>query len=131
VEATLKQVETAQWHPLATRKEYEAGPNLTGIGPDDPDANFYENYACGSPRNYTGYCSEEVMKLIDAQSQELDPKKRLALVWQIQKRLEEDAARPMVGWRLDYFMQWDYVRNLVPHQSIYNYGRMQEVWLDK
>jgi peptide/nickel transport system substrate-binding protein len=71
------------------------------------------------------------MKLIDAQSQELDPKKRLALVWQIQKRLEEDAARPMVGWRLDYFMQWDYVRNLVPHQSIYNYGRMQEVWLDK
>ena len=131
VEATLKQVETAQWHPLATRKEYEAGPNLTGIGPDDPDANFYENYACGSPRNYTGYCNEEVMKLIDAQSQELDPKKRLALVWQIQKRLEEDAARPMVGWRLDYFMQWDYVRNLIPHQSIYNYGRMQEVWLDK
>jgi hypothetical protein len=37
----------------------------------------------------------------------------------------------MVGWRLDYFMQWDYVRNLIPHQSIYNYGRMQEVWLDK
>ncbi len=131
VEATLKQVETAQWHPLVTRREYQMGANLTGIGPDDPDANFYENYACGSPRNYTGYCSEEVMKLIDAQSQELDPKKRLALVWQIQKRLEEDAARPMVGWRLDYFMQWDHVRNLIPHQSIYNYGRMQEVWLDK
>ncbi len=23
------------------------------------------------------------------------------------------------------------LKNLVPHQSIYNYGRMQEVWLDK
>jgi len=131
VEATLKQIETAQWHPLATRKEYQAGPNLTGIGPDDPDANFYENYACGSPRNYTGYCDEQVMKMIDQQSQELDPKKRLQMVWAIQKKLEEDAARPMIDWRLDYYLQWQYVKNLIPHQSIYNWGRMQEVWLYK
>jgi peptide/nickel transport system substrate-binding protein len=131
IEATLKQIETAQWHPLATRKEYQAGPNLTGVSVDDPDANFYENFACGSPRNYTGYCDEQVMKMIDQQSQELDPKKRLALVGQIQKKLEEDAARPTVDWRLDYYLQWQHVKNLVPHQSIYNWGRMQEVWLDK
>jgi peptide/nickel transport system substrate-binding protein len=131
VEATLKQIETAQWHPLATRREYEAAPNLTGIGPDDPDANFYENYACGSPRNYTDYCDEQVMALIDQQSQELDPKKRLELVWQIQRKLEEDAARPMIDWRPEYYLQWSYVKNLIPHQSIYNWGRMQEVWLDK
>ncbi|OLC38040.1 MAG: hypothetical protein AUH81_04925 [Candidatus Rokubacteria bacterium 13_1_40CM_4_69_5] len=131
VEATLKQVETAQWHPLATRKEYQMGANLTGIGADDPDANFYENYACGSPRNYTGYCDEQVMKMIDQQSQELDSKKRLEIVARIQKQLEEDAARPMMGWRLDYFAQWPHVKNLVPHHNLYNYGRMQEVWLDK
>jgi peptide/nickel transport system substrate-binding protein len=131
VNVNLKEIETAQWHPMVTRGEYSMGANLTGIGPDDPDANFYENYACGSPRNYTRYCSEQVMKMIDAQSQELDAKKRLAMVWDIQKKLEEDAARPIMGWRSDYFLQWDYVRNLIPHQSIYNYGRMQEVWLDK
>ncbi len=131
VEATLKQYETAQWHPVATRKEYQAGANLTGIGVDDPDANFYENYACGSPRNYTGYCSEQVMKLIDQQSQELDQKKRYALVAEIQKKLEIDGARPMMGWRLDYYAQWPHVKNLVPHHNIYNWGRMQEVWLDK
>jgi peptide/nickel transport system substrate-binding protein len=131
VEATLKQIETAQWHPLATRKEYQAAPNLTGLGTDDPDGNFYENYACGSPRNYTGYCDEQVMKMIDQQSQELDPKKRLQMVWNIQKKLEEDAARPMIDWRLLYNLQWQHVKNLIPHQSIYNWGRMQEVWLDK
>ncbi len=131
VEATLKQVETAQWHPLVTRREYQMGANLTGIGPDDPDANFYENFACGSPRNYTDYCDEQVMKMIEQQSQELDPKKRLQMVWDIQKKLEEDGARPMMGWRIDYFAHWPHVKNLVPHQSIYNYGRMQEVWLDK
>jgi peptide/nickel transport system substrate-binding protein len=131
VEATLKQIETAQWHPLATRKEYQAAPNLTGIGADDPDANLYENFACGSPRNYTGYCDELVMKQFDAQSQELDPKKRLAMVVEIQKKLEQDVARPTISWRLHYHLQWQHVRNLVPHQSIYNWGRMQEVWLDR
>ena len=80
IEATLKQVETAQWHPMATRGDYQIGANLTGLGLDDPDANFYENFACGSPRNYGGYCNEQVMKMIEQQSQELDPKKRLALV---------------------------------------------------
>lgn len=131
IEATLKQIETAQWHAMATRGDYQIGANLTGIGPDDADANFYENYGCGSPRNYSQYCSEEVMRMIDQQSQELDAKKRLQLVHAIQKKLEQDAARPMLDWRLDYFAVWPHVKNLIPHQSIYNYGRMQEVWLDK
>ncbi len=128
IETTLKQVETAQWHPMATRGDYQLGANLTGLGPDDPDANFYENFACGSPRNYAGYCNEQVMKMIEAQSQEIDPKKRLGMVWAIQKKLEEDAARPVLDWRMDYFAMWPHVKNLIPHQSIYNFGRMQEVW---
>jgi len=128
IETTLKQVETAQWHPMATRGDYQIGANLTGLGPDDPDANFYENFACGSPRNYAGYCNEQVMKMIEAQSQEIDPKKRLGMVWAIQKKLEEDAARPVLDWRMDYFAMWPHVKNLIPHQSIYNFGRMQEVW---
>lgn len=131
IEATLKQVETAQWHPMATRGEYQIGANLTGVGTDDPDANFYENYACGSPRNYSQYCSEEVMKMFDRQSQELDPKKRLEMVIAIQKRLEQDAARPILAQRLDYFAHWPHVKGLVPHNNIYNFPRFQDVWRDK
>jgi peptide/nickel transport system substrate-binding protein len=71
------------------------------------------------------------MKLIDQQSQETDAKKRLALVHAVQKKLEDEAARPMLNWRLDYFTVWPHVKNLVPHQSLYNVGRMQEVWRDK
>src|SRR5262245_63143015 len=43
IEASLKQVETAQWHPMATRGDYQIGANLTGLGVDEPDANYYEN----------------------------------------------------------------------------------------
>ena len=38
--------------------------NLTGIGIDDPDAQLFENYRCGSQRNFSGYCSEEIDRLM-------------------------------------------------------------------
>ncbi|HXJ84427.1 MAG TPA: ABC transporter substrate-binding protein [Candidatus Methylomirabilis sp.] len=131
IEATLKLVETAQWHAMATRGQYQMGANLTGVGTDDPDANFFENYACGSPRNYSQYCDEDVTKMIERQSQELDPKKRLEMVIAIQKRVEADAARPILAQRLDYYAHWPYVKDLVPHNNVYNFSRFQDVWLDK
>ena len=130
VEVSMRQVDTAQWYPLLTRGDFELGIDRTGIA-DDPDANFYENFTCGSPRNYSGYCDDKIAALIDQQSEQLDPARRIALVHTIQKKLEETAARPVLCWRLDYFAAWPYVKNLIPHQSIYSWGRMQDVWLDK
>jgi peptide/nickel transport system substrate-binding protein len=131
VEATLEQVESAQWYAKLTRGDYELGSNQTGIGVDDPDANFYENYTCGSSRNYSQYCNPELDRMVDAQSQTLDPVARRRLVAEIQKKLEIDGARPILNWNLTAFTMWPYVKNLIPHQVQYNYARFQEVWLDK
>jgi peptide/nickel transport system substrate-binding protein len=131
MEATIKQLDTAAWFPALSRRDFQIGANLTAGGFDDPDAYLFENYKCGSPRNYTDYCSEQMDRLIDQQSQELDRAKRLKLVADIQRKLEADVARPMLGWRKEYFARWPHVKNLVPHNALYNYGRMQEVWLDK
>jgi len=131
VEAIVKQIETAQYFPMLTRREFQIGANLTASGIDDPDGYFFENYKCGAGRNYTDYCDESMDKAIDAQSAELDRARRLKMVWDIQRKLEADVARPMLGWRNEYFTQAAYVRNLPPHNTLYNYARMQEVWLDK
>jgi peptide/nickel transport system substrate-binding protein len=53
IQATLEQVESALWFSKMTRRDYQVALNLTGAGVDDPDANFYQNYKCGSPRNYS------------------------------------------------------------------------------
>jgi peptide/nickel transport system substrate-binding protein len=131
VQATLRSIETVEWYGIASRKEFQIGANISGYGVDDPDSNFFEHYICRSTRNYTGYCDEETEKLIEQQSQELDLKKRLVLVQRIQKKLEDDAARPMLAWRYDDYAHWPHVKNLIPRHSIYSYGRMQEVWLDR
>jgi ABC-type transport system substrate-binding protein len=55
----------------------------------------------------------------------------LALVLDIQRRLEEGVAKPMLGWRNAYFARGPYVKNLVPHAPDYNFARMQDVWLDR
>jgi peptide/nickel transport system substrate-binding protein len=123
-------MDSGVWYPALTRRDYTIAANLTAVGLDDPTRSSTRTTS-GSTRNYSEYCNPEVDDLIDRQSREIDPKKRLALVIQIQQRLEADVAKPILGWRFGYFVQWPYVKNLVPHHVIYNYARMQEVWLDK
>ena len=40
-------------------------------------------------------------------------------------------ARPIMGWRVDRFAHFPYVKNLILNQVTYNCCRLQEVWLDK
>ena len=46
--------------------------------------------------NYTGYCNPELDKLVDQQSIEADQEKRKKLVWEIERKLAEDVARPII-----------------------------------
>src|SRR6202040_1434513 len=75
VDAVLETIETANWHHKVTRKDYTVALNNTGSGVDDPDQQFFENYACGSLRNYSGYCNPELDKQFEEQSMLSDPAK--------------------------------------------------------
>src|SRR5262249_16752345 len=89
-------LDTPRWYTKLARKEYTIGLNVTAVSVDDPDGNMVENYSCNSERNYTQYCNAEVDKLLAAQSRELDKEKRKKIVWDIERILVEDAARPVV-----------------------------------
>jgi peptide/nickel transport system substrate-binding protein len=132
INGELEIVETASWFPKVLRKDYKIGLNLTGGGVDDPDQQFYENYACGSPRNYTGYCNPELEKLFDRQSMEADEGKRKQLVWEIERKLAEDGTRPIIFYnRFAYCWQPQVKDWTMMVNSIINNWRMEDVWLDK
>src|ERR1700680_3003338 len=84
IDGELDVVETANWFPKIARKDFMIAGNLTGSGVDDPDAYFYEHYACGSERNYTNYCNPDLEKMYEQQSIEPDQAKRKKLVWEIE-----------------------------------------------
>ncbi len=132
IDGELEVVETSIWHAKVGRKDYTVGLNLTGNAVDDPDQNFYENYACGSERNYTQYCNKELEKLFDQQSMETDVEKRKKLVWEIDKKLQEDVARPIILHSRAATCWQPYVKGVtVMVNSSYNGYRYEDVWLDK
>jgi peptide/nickel transport system substrate-binding protein len=132
IDGELETVESATWFPKVYRKDYKIGLNLTGAGVDDPDAQFYENYACGSDRNYTGYCNPQIDKLFDQQSMERDQEKRRSLVFEIDKKLQEDGARPILFHNRFATCWHPQLKGLtIMVNSLFNGWRMEDVWLEK
>jgi peptide/nickel transport system substrate-binding protein len=132
IDGELETIDTAQWYPKVMRKDYTIALNLTGSTVDDPDQGLYENYTCGAEGNYNGYCNPEVDKLVDRQSMESDQQKRKQLAWEIEKRLAEDDARPIIYYNRGGVCWRPEVKGLtVMVNSIYNGWRIEDVWLDK
>jgi peptide/nickel transport system substrate-binding protein len=130
IDAELKPLDTTQWYPMLSRKDYQIAMNITETAVDDPDVAFYENYYTGSLRNYTGYSNPEVDKLIDQQSAEPDIGKRKKLVWQIEKKLIEDDARPILFYNKAAVCRRPNVRGLTTMvNSIYNGNRFEDLWV--
>ena len=132
INGELEVVDTVQWYPKIMRQDFTVGLNLTGNGLDDPDQTLYENYTCGAEGNYDRYCNPELDKMVDRQSMEFDQNKRKELVWAIERKLVEDAARPVL-WHNRTGTCWQpYVKGYTPMvNSVYNGWRMEDVWLDR
>ncbi len=120
----------ANWFAMVTRGAYAIGLNTTPNSVDDPDQMFYENYACGSENNVTKYCNRELEKLFEQQSMEANQEKRRRLVWEIDRRLQEDVARPII-YHIRSGTCWQpYVKGATMMvNSIFNGWRFEDVWL--
>ena len=132
IDADLNPIDTAQWYPTLTRKDFKIAMNVTETAVDDPDVAFYENYACGSQRNYSAYCNQEVDKLVDRQSAESNIEKRKKIVWEIEKKLIEDDARPILFYTKAANCRMPHLKGLTTMvNSNYNSWRFEGLWLDR
>jgi peptide/nickel transport system substrate-binding protein len=132
IDAELEPVDTANWFAKMARKDYRIGLNLTASGVDDPDQQFFENYSCHSDRNVTGYCVPALDQMLAQQSAETDQDKRKHLVWEIDRRLQQDGARPIIfHYKAATCMQRAVKDLTIMVNSIYNSWRFEDVWLDR
>ncbi len=132
LEAELEPIDTAAWYVRMLKKDYQIGLNVQGIGIDDPDVVFFETFSCNSERNYTAYCNPEIEALFHRQSQMTDFAARRKLVWEIDRKLQEDGARPVISHQRQGTCWWPHVRNIrLSTNSIYNHWRFEDVWLDR
>jgi peptide/nickel transport system substrate-binding protein len=129
IEADLEVIETALWVPKLIRRDYQLALSQVGNGVDDPDQNYPENYACGS-RTYMDYCNKDVDALIAKQSAERDPEKRRQVAWEIDRKLTDEAVRPMIYYLRGGTCWRPEVNNMtIMVNSIFNGWRWEDVWL--
>ena len=132
IDGELEPIDNAIWFAKVMRHDYAVAQAGTFKAVDDPDQTFYETYVCGSENNPDGYCNPDIDKLIDRQSIESDQEKRKPLVWEIERRLAEDGARPIIYHTRAATCRQPYVKNFVSMvNSVYNGWRFEDVWLDR
>jgi len=131
IEAELEAIESTRYYPKIMRQEYTVGLNLQTSGPDpDPILDLF--YGCGSSLNWDGYCNHDVDKLIGRQSTEGDPARRKQILWQIERKLADEGARPIIFYPSFNACMRPYVKGqIVMVNSIFNWFRREDVWLDK
>lgn len=131
-DAELDIIESSVWFNKLARKDYVIGLNLSGVGIDDPDVTLGGGFGCKSEVNRTNYCNPVVEKLLDQQSQEPDREKRKQLVWQIERILVDDGARPVIFHNRSATCWHAHLKGYVHQEnSIYNAWRFDRVWLEK
>jgi peptide/nickel transport system substrate-binding protein len=132
IDGELELIDTPVWYPRLAKKDFTIGLNLIGNGVDEPDQTLYENFTCGAEGNYDGYCSADFDKMVDQQSMEPDQEKRKKLIWDIEKKLAGDVARPMLYHSVSGTCWQPHVKGYtMAVNAIYNLLRMEDVWLDK
>ena len=132
IEGELDIMDSSIWYSRLARKDFAIGWNGFGIGIDDPDVMFYENYACGSERNYANYCNRELQAKFDEQSAMQDQEQRRKLVQEIDYRLQADGARPVIYHNRGATCRQPYVRGVTfGENSQYNHWRFEDAWLDR
>jgi peptide/nickel transport system substrate-binding protein len=132
IDGELEMIDSAVYFNRLYQKSYSLVLNATGSSLDDPDQHFVENYGCGAPRNFNGYCSPELTALLAAQSRERDTEKRRVLVRDIERKLVEDTVRPIVSHTVAAACMQPQVKGLtIMSNSIYNGWRFEDVWLDR
>jgi peptide/nickel transport system substrate-binding protein len=131
IDSELELIDTPQYFPKIIRKDFAIALNLQTSGPD-PDPILKVFYSCGASINWDGYCNPEVDQLIDRQSQEGDPVRRKQLLWEIERKLAADNARPILFYNKGATCRQPYVKGFTQMaNSLFNGWRMEDVWLDK
>src|SRR5262249_4442698 len=131
IDAELEAIDSTRYYPKIMRREFDVGLNLQTSGPDpDPILDIF--YGCGSSLNWDGYCSQDMDKLIEAQSVEGDAARLKQILWQIERKLAEDDARPIIFYADGGICMRRAVKDqIVLVNSIFNAARREDVWFDK
>ena len=131
VEAEHKLEESATWTKTRKTRDFEVMVDPYGsAAAGDPDEILVKFITDGSP-NWGRFSDPEVDKLFNQQKVELDKKKRIELVKEIQRRVIEHAYWLPGLWWTRIEARSAKIQNYEPQHSHWMNRRLEDVWLTK
>ena len=99
---------------------------------DDPSDNYSNLIATGGGLNYSGFSNARLDQLLSAQDSELDPAKRRAALWEVQKiQLDEWPLIPIL-WNVATLGTRPEVEGFVlGPTTVHAHLRLEMLWLNK
>ena len=133
IEGELLVADSTVWYNVMQKKDYAVALNVTGVGVDDPDANFVENFYL--------QVRAQLHQLLQPGGRQADRRavegtgSRQAQGDRLGDREEAGrgcgAARALTT-RKNGTCWYPHVKGVIRHDnSIYNQWRFEDVWLDK
>jgi ABC-type transport system substrate-binding protein len=131
--AVARPLETALYYDAMSAATFDVGAHQGYIGGFDPDFLLYEYLYPGSDRNYGRYQNPEFARLVDLQSQTLDPEERRRLAWDAAEIAMRDQVRTFSGFQENQVIIGGRMRGYlpaVPSQASYGpWKRYDTTWL--
>ena len=132
IDGELEPVETANWFPKLMRKDYQIGSTIPAAASTIRTSNSTRITAAARSATTPAIATRSSKSMFDQQSMEADPEKRRKLVWEIDKKLQEDVARPIIyHFRAATCWQPEVKGLTIMVNSQYNGWRFEDVWLDE
>ncbi len=130
IEAKVVPVESVEYQERITNGDFAMIGHSHSFALDDPDSVLPSHYSCGGAENFPGLCDQELDKLIQQQSRELDPDLRRELLTEIERIIWEKDAKIWFQWSSRRSPVWNNVVGLQPGgPSLYQGRRLDEVYL--
>ncbi|MBI2161815.1 MAG: ABC transporter substrate-binding protein [Candidatus Rokubacteria bacterium] len=131
VEAENRPLETATWFSDGRDTgNFEAiiSPGVEFM--DDPDV-MLRRYVFGDPGNWGRFNDPALEDLFARQARSLDPAERKKLVFEMQRRVLENAYYLPGLWWTRRVVHWAKVKNYVAPPNHYSNQKLQDVWLSE
>jgi peptide/nickel transport system substrate-binding protein len=131
IDVTIDLQETAAYYQKESKRQWKLLASGMSYVNNDPDATFADTVTCDGTFNYPKLCDAKIDELVLRQSQELDEKKRIALVNELEKRVLSQYSGFQMYFKDRFRLYQNTVHGWGLHPNEDNAMRLQDCWKSK
>ena len=133
IETKLRVVVDSTWFEDAKNGNFDLALGVIISTLHDPSDYFRAWYGTDGPQNHAFWQNPKFMDVLLKIDREVDTPKRIALVREAEKIMEDDPPLLPICWERINDARYNYVKGIRPHDyfGLYDVNRYDVVWLDK